>query len=106
MPQAERAIAAIAARLSGMGMSTDAIVGIQLPNTVESILTILGVMRAGMIAAPLPLLWRRTDTVAALGRIGGKALITCGRVGSFNHCQFAMRIASEIFSIRYVCGFG
>lgn len=104
--QAERAVAAIATRLTGMGLSADAVVGIQLPNTVESILTILGVMRAGMIAAPLPLLWRRADAVAALGRIGAKALITCGRADGFNHCQLAMRIASELFSIRYVCAFG
>ncbi len=104
--QAEHAIAAIAARLTGMGLSADAIVGIQLPNTVESILTILGVMRAGMIAAPLPLLWRRADVVAALGRVGAKALITCGHADGFNHCQLAMRIAWELFSIRYVCAFG
>jgi len=104
--QADRAVAAIAARLTGMGLSADAVIGIQLPNTVESILAILGVMRAGMIAAPLPLLWRRADAVAALGRIGAKALITCGRVSGFNHCQLAMRIASELFSIRYVCAFG
>ena len=104
--QAECMIAALAGRLRRMGLSTDAVIGIQLPNIVEHILTILGVMRAGMIAAPLPLLWRRADAIAALTRIGGKALITCGHVGGFNHCEFAMRVASEIFSIRYVCGFG
>jgi hypothetical protein len=104
--EADHMVAAIAGRLRRMGMTTDAIVGIQLPNISENILTILGVLRAGMIAAPLPLLWRRTDTLAALGRIGGKALITCGKVGSFNYGEFAMRIAAEIFSIRYVCGFG
>ena len=63
-------------------------------------------MRAGMIAAPLPLLWRRADAVAALTRVGAKALITCGHVGSVNHCQLAMRVAADVFSIRYVCGFG
>jgi len=104
--QAERMIAALAGRLRRMGLSTDAVIGIQLPNIVEHVLTVLAVMRAGLIAAPLPLLWRRADAIAALSRIGGKALITCGHVGSFNHCQFAMRVASEIFSIRYVCGFG
>jgi hypothetical protein len=104
--EADRMVSAIAGRLRRMGIATDAIVGIQLPNTVENFLTLLAVMRAGMIAAPLPLLWRRADAVAALARIGAKALITCGHVGSFNHCQFAMRIASELFSIRYVCGFG
>jgi hypothetical protein len=104
--QADRAVTAIAARLRHMGLPTDAIVGIQLPNIVENILVILGVMRAGMIAAPLPLLWRRADTIAALARIGGKALLTIGHVGGFNHGQFAMRVAAEVFSIRYVCGFG
>jgi hypothetical protein len=104
--EADRMVTAIAGRLRQMGLATDSIVGIQLPNTVENILALLGVMRAGMIAAPLPLLWRRTDTIAALALLGGKALITCGHVGAFNHCQFAMRVAAEVFSIRYVCGFG
>ena len=103
---ADRMVTAIAGRLHGMGLPTDAIVGIQLPNIVENILTMLGVLRAGMIVAPLPLLWRRADAVAALTRIGAKALITCGRVGAFDHSQLAMRVAAEVFSIRYVCGFG
>ena len=99
-------VTAIAGRLRAMGLPTDAIVGIQLPNIVENILTMLGVLRAGMIVAPLPLLWRRADAVAALARIGAKALITCGHVGAFDHSQFALRVAAEVFSIRYVCGFG
>jgi AMP-binding enzyme len=104
--QADRIVSAIAGRFNRMGLPTDAVVGIQLPNIVENILAILGVMRAGMIAAPLPLLWRRADAVAALSRLGAKALITCSRVGDFNHSQLAMRVAADVFSIRYVCGFG
>ncbi len=104
--EADRVVAAIAGRLRRMGLSTDAIVGIQLPNIAENVLAMLGVLRAGMIVAPLPLLWRRADAIAALARVGAKALITCGHVGGFNHCQFAMRVAAEVFSIRYVCGFG
>jgi hypothetical protein len=104
--QAERMVGAIAARLGQMGLPTDSVVGIQLPNTVENILALLGVLRAGLIAAPLPLLSRRADVVAALARIGAKAMITCGRVGGFNHGQLALTIAADVFSIRYVCGFG
>ncbi len=104
--EAVRMVTAIARRLRAMGLPIDAIVGIQLPNIVENILTMLGVLRAGMILAPLPLLWRRTDAVVALGRIGAKALITCGHVGTFDHSLFALRVAAEVFSIRYVCGFG
>jgi AMP-binding enzyme len=103
---ADRIVSAIAGRLGQMGLPTDSVVAIQLPNIAETILTTLAVWRAGMIAATLPLLCRRTDAVTALARIGAKALITCGRVGAFNHSQFAMTVGADVFSIRYVCGFG
>ena len=104
--EADRIVSAIAGRLRRMGLPTGSVVGIQLPNITEYILTILGIMRAGLIAAPLPLLWRRADSVAALARIGGKALITCRRVGNFDHGQHALHVALDVFSIRYLCGFG
>lgn len=104
--EADRVVAAIAVRLRSMGLPSDAVIGIQLPNIVENILAVLGVLRAGMIAAPLPLLWRRADAVAALARVGAKALIVCGRVGASEHCQFALQAAAQVFSIRYVCAFG
>jgi acyl-CoA synthetase (AMP-forming)/AMP-acid ligase II len=104
--EADRIVTAIAGRLRQMGLPTDGIIGIQLPNIVENILMTLAAWRAGMIVAALPLLCRRTDAVAALARIGAKALITCGRVGAFNHGQFAMTVGADVFSIRYVGGFG
>jgi hypothetical protein len=104
--EADRIVAAIARRLHSMGLPADAVIGIQLPNIVENILTILGVMRAEMIAAPLPLLWRRAEATEALGRTGAKALITCGHVGAFDHADFTLHLAAEVFSVRYVCAFG
>lgn len=99
--QADRAIAALAARLRALGLATDAVVGIQLPNTVESAIALCGVLRAGMIAAPLPLLWRKQDMAAALSRVAAKAIVTHGRAA-----EHAMQTAAELFPIRYVCGFG
>jgi AMP-binding enzyme len=104
--EADGIVTAIAARLRHMGLPTDTIVGIQLPNTVENFLATLAVLRAGMIVAALPLLYRRTDAAATLSRVGAKAIITCDRVGSFDHAQCAMNVAADVFSIRYVCGFG
>ncbi len=104
--EADRMVAAIAGRLRRMGLPVDAVIGVQMPNIIENILAMLGVLRAGMIVAPMPLLWRRADAVTALARVGAKALITCGRVGDFKHSQFGMRVAAEVFAIRYVCGFG
>jgi non-ribosomal peptide synthetase component E (peptide arylation enzyme) len=104
--EADRIVGAIAARLCDMGLPTDAVVGIQLPNVVENFLATLGVLRAQMIVAALPLLYRRDDAAVALSCVGAKAIITCDHVGPFDHAQCAMNVAADVFSIRYVCGFG
>jgi non-ribosomal peptide synthetase component E (peptide arylation enzyme) len=104
--QADRAISRFAARLRALGLATDAVVALQLPNTVESVLALLGVLRAGMIAAPLPLLWHRQDAVAALAGIGAKAIVTCARAGSVAQAEVAMQLAADLFPIRHVCAFG
>jgi hypothetical protein len=104
--QADHAISALAARLRGLGLQTDAVVAIQLPNTVESVIACLGILRAGMIAAPLPLLWRRRELVDALGRVSAKAILTCARAGNAAPADVAMHTAAALFSIRHICGFG
>ncbi len=104
--QADQAISALAARLRELGLQTDTVVATQLPNTVESVIAFLGSLRAGMIVAPIPLLWRRHDIVAALRKVGAKAIITASRIGSAAHADIAMQAAAELFQIRYVCSFG
>jgi hypothetical protein len=104
--QADRAISAFAARLRRLGLPTDAVVAMQLPNTVESPIALLGVLRAGMIAAPLPLLWRKQEIVAALKTIGAKAIVTTARIESCAHAELAIHVAAELFTVRHVCAFG
>ncbi len=104
--EADRMVSAIAGRLRRMGLQTDQVVGFQMCNTVEAILTLLGILRAGLIAAPLPMLWRKADAVAALSLVGARALIAGGRVGDVDLPELAMHIAAEVFPIRYVCAFG
>ena len=104
--QADRMISAIAGRLRRLGLSTDTIVGLQMANTVDGVLTLLGILRAGLIATPLPLLWRQAQCVAALQRLGAQALIVNGRIGGVDHCDLAMNVAAEVFHIRQVCAFG
>src|SRR5262249_25813233 len=73
---------------------------------VESVLTLLGVLRAGLIAMPLPLLWRRAEAVIALNHVGISALVVSGRIGSTDHFDLAMQIGAEGFPVRYVSGYG
>lgn len=104
--EADHAVSAIAATLRQLDLPVDTIVAYQLPNTVENVLTLLGILRAGMIAAPLPLLWRKADIVGALAPIGAKVLIASGRVGAYASVETAMQAAAELFPIRYLCSFG
>jgi len=104
--EADRAISALAARLRSFGLQTDTVVALQMANTVDSVIALLGVLRAGMIAAPLPLLWRQQEIVAALSTIGAKAIVISARIGAHAAAETAMQAAAELFPIRYVCGFG
>ncbi|MDQ2082711.1 class I adenylate-forming enzyme family protein [Xanthobacteraceae bacterium Astr-EGSB] len=104
--EADRVITAIAARLQRMGLQTDQVVALQLPNTVEAVLTLLGVLRAGLIATPIPLLWRTADAVAALSQVGARVLIAGGQVANSALSELAMHVAAEVFPIRYVAGYG
>jgi hypothetical protein len=104
--QADRTVDAIAARLHDIGLVPGTVVGMQMPNVASGIITLLAIMRAGMVAAPLPLLWRLSDCVSALSASGARALVTCGKVAGFDHAALALDIAAELFPIRAVCGFG
>ena len=104
--QADRTISAIAGRLRQMNLHADAIVGLQIANTVDSVLTFMAVLRAELIAMPLPLLWRRADAVSAIRRAGASALIVSGRIGATDHFDLAVNAAAEAFTVRQVCGFG
>jgi hypothetical protein len=104
--EADRVITALAVRLKEMGLGAGAVIGVQMPNVAEQVLTLLAIRRAGCVAALLPWLWRRADCVTALSRVAAKALITGCNSEDFDPAQMAMRVAAEVFSIRYVCGFG
>src|SRR5262249_5502611 len=104
--QADTMISAVALRLRRLGLRTDQIVRTQMANTVDAGVTLLGIPRAGLIAMPLPLLWRQADCVEALNRVGARALIVSRRIGAVDHCELAMNIAAEVFHIRQVGAFG
>jgi acyl-CoA synthetase (AMP-forming)/AMP-acid ligase II len=104
--QADRAVNAIAARLCSLSLMPDHVVALQLPNSVEGVLAFLGVLRAGLIASPLPLLWRRADCAAARAMIDMRAFVTASRIGAANHCEIAMHAAADGFMVRHVGLFG
>src|SRR5262249_36970838 len=104
--QTDRIVWAVSARLHALGLIAGDVIAVQLPNTAESVLTLLGILRAGMVAALLPMLWRENEIVTALSSTGAKALITTARIGDTDHCDIAMKVAAQLLSVRHVCAFG
>src|ERR1700761_8568494 len=104
--QANRAISALAANFVEAGLPVNSVIGIQLPNTVEFVLTVLAAHRAGLIVAVLPQLWRQAELTAALNRTSARAIVTMTKIDGVDHADLAMNAAAEAFSIRHVCGFG
>src|ERR1700682_3739463 len=104
--QADRAISALAAHFIEAGLPTNSVVAVQLPKTVEFMLTVLAAHRAGLIVALRPLLWRQAELTVALYRTGARGVATTGKIDAVVHAHLAMNAAAEPFSIRHVCGFG
>jgi acyl-CoA synthetase (AMP-forming)/AMP-acid ligase II len=104
--QADRAISALATHFVESGLPVNSVIGIQLPNTVEFMLTVLAAYRAGLIVALLPQLWRQAELTMALNRTGARAIVTTSKIDGVSHADLAMNAAAEAFSIRHVCGFG
>jgi acyl-CoA synthetase (AMP-forming)/AMP-acid ligase II len=87
-------------------LPANSVIAVQLPNTVEFMLTVLAAHRAGLIVALLPLLWRQAELTVALNRTGARAIVTAGKIDGIVHADLAMNAAAEAFSIRHVCGLG
>jgi hypothetical protein len=104
--QADRAISALAAHFIEAGLPVNSVIGVQLPNTIEFMLTVLAAHRAGLIVALLPQLWRQAELTAALNRTSARAIVTSAKIDGVSHADLAMNAAAEAFSIRHVFGFG
>ncbi|MET0970853.1 MAG: class I adenylate-forming enzyme family protein [Tardiphaga sp.] len=104
--QADRIISKLTAHFFEAGLPANSVIAVQLPNTVEFVLTMLAAHRAGLVVAVLPQLWRQADLTTALNRTGARAIVTSSRIDGISHADLVMHAAAEAFSIRYVGGFG
>src|SRR5262249_19005242 len=84
-------ISALASHFIEAGLPTHSVIAVQMPNTVEFMLTVLAAHRAGLVVALFPLLWRQAELVAALNRT------------SAGHCHREQDRRRHLFRYRHEC---
>jgi hypothetical protein len=104
--EANEAVERLTTRLRSFGLPVGSVVALQLPNIVESVLSLLAILRAGLVAAPMPMLWRRSDVVSALAPMEPKVLIALARFGDERPAETLCEAAADLFSLSYPCAFG
>ena len=103
--QADRAIAAFAAKLRGLGLQTDTSWRSSFRiRSRASLRSLASSRRHDCRSGTAALAPARYG--AALGHIGAKAIVTSSRIGTTAHAEIATQTAVELFPIRHVCGFG
>ncbi len=91
--QLAETVGRLAARLQARGLPPGAIVAVQLPHGLESVITLLALWQAGLLPAPLPAAWRERDIEVALDGVPVAAVIGClaGTGGRLNSALLSLK---------------
>ncbi len=103
---ADAAVERLARKLGSLGLPPRAVVAVQLPNIVEAAVVLLAIERAGLIAAPVPLPWGKSDLVRALAPLEPACIVTVARAGDARPAAVACEAAAELISLSFPCAFG
>ena len=88
------------------GIRADAVVGVQLPNSVELPITLLAVTRLGCVVTPFPVQYRRHELTNMGNRAGIQAFVTSGRALGRDLAAEALALTDAIPTLRGVLAFG
>jgi mycobactin salicyl-AMP ligase len=88
------------------GLRHDNTVVMQMEPSSEAVMTYLALLRAGLVAVPIPVTWGTKDMVRALNALSPRALIAGNHSGNSQNINTLYDLASELFSVRMVGGFG
>ena len=104
--EVDRRIGLVSGFLSSVGLNQDSVIALQMPVGADAVIALLGALRAGLIVAILPELWRRHELGKALSPLAPKVLVTTTRGGDGAAAERMRDIAADLFSVRFVCAFG
>ena len=102
----DEAVSALAAVFASWRLREDAVVGVQLGSSWQGALVCLGLWRAGLVPAMLPLAWRRFEVARALLSVDASAVITMTHAAGAPLAEIACEVAWGLEGVRFVGCFG
>ncbi|MEP3275123.1 MAG: class I adenylate-forming enzyme family protein [Stappiaceae bacterium] len=102
----DREIERVAGMFTTLGLTPDNVVGFQVVSTVDSVVTMLAALRAGLVVSPLPLTWGNREITAAMSRISAKAIVASDRCEDISIGENIRDAAVDLFGLRFVLGLG
>ncbi|MFD1333609.1 AMP-binding protein, partial [Methylopila musalis] len=104
--ETDRAVSALASAFAAWRLKPDAVVGVQLGSSFESALVCLALWRAGLVAALLPLAWRRREITEALNGVGAEAVVVRTRAAGGRPAEAVCEAAVDLERLRFIGVFG
>lgn len=104
--QLQEKVEQLSAFLLKTGIRKEDIVGIQLPNTVELLMTYLAILRIGAIATPFPVQYRKHEYRTLLNFTEAKAVITMTNIFKHDAAQDFIDVKQEVSSLETIFAWG
>ena len=89
-------VAALATSMLHWGLQKDDVVAVQLPNSVDLLITYLACWRIGLIVSPMPVQWRSHELSDVLAFVRAKAVMTTSGIRGHEHAKMMEAIVGEL----------
>ncbi|PRH86957.1 hypothetical protein C5L14_16875 [Labrys okinawensis] len=105
--QVDAAVSAVAGRFFEMGLPSEALVCVQGLNVTDTLIALLGCIRAGLVAVIVPIDFSPAEIVGVAERLNAKAILAARRMGDVQSLRPLRHLVDEsIADIRFIGAFG
>ncbi len=103
---AEKRINGLAAFFAAVGLRPDMVLGIHLPPCADAAVILFAALKAGLVVAPLPIYWTKSEIEAAIEAASIKAMVTASEIEDEPSGELVRDVAADTFAIRFVFAIG
>ena len=99
-------VTGFARQMLSLGLKQGDPVLLAMPNQVDGVVALMGVMAAGFLPCPVSVVASSAQIQAAAEAVGARAIVTVNRYAHLSPSVQAREAASRYYGIRFVCAFG